>query len=382
MAIGAAVIGVGFIGIAHIEALRRIGVDVRGVLGSTPERARAKADGAGVDRVYASLDELLVDPAVQVVHITSPNVAHYEQCLAVIDAGKHLICEKPLALTATETADLSARATTAGIVNAVCFNIRFYPINHQASSMVRAGELGEVLRVSGSYHQDWLLYPTDWNWRVDTGVGGTSRAMADIGSHWLDLVKFITGLRVDAVFADLQTAIPVRTRPIGEVETFAGPLTEATPTEDVAIGTEDGGGVLLRFDGGAKGVLSVSQVNAGRKNAPTWEVACTDGGLAWNGEQPEALWIGHRGRANEVLLRDPGIMSTSARARTDYPGGHAEGFPDTFKQLFRAFYGDVERGGPAITPDYPTFADGHESVALTEAILASARDGRWTEVAK
>lgn len=376
----AAVIGVGFIGVAHVEAMRRLGIDVVGVLGSTPERARAKAAAMDVDRVYSDIAELASDPAVDVVHVTSPNAAHYEQCRAIIAAGKHVVCEKPLALTSGETAELAARAGAAGLVSAVCFNSRFYAINHQARAMVRAGELGAVLRITGNYHQDWLLYPTDWNWRVDTAVAGESRALADIGSHWLDLVGFVTGLRVEAVLADLHTAIPVRKRPLGEVETFAGPPTEAAPTRDVAIGTEDGAGVLLRFAGGAKGVLSVSQVNAGRKNHIAWEVACTDGGLSWTGERPEQLWIGRRGHANEQLWRDPRLLAESARVRTDYPGGHAEGFPDTFKHLFRAVYADVARGGPSPAPDYPTFSDGHASVSLTEAILASAREGRWTLV--
>ncbi|REK18144.1 MAG: gfo/Idh/MocA family oxidoreductase, partial [Actinobacteria bacterium] len=203
--IRAGVVGVGFIGVAHVEALRRIGVDVAGVVGSSPERARAKAEAAGLPPVYDSLEDLASDDSVDVIHIASPNYAHADQARLVIEAGKHVVCEKPLALTSEDTADLVARASDASLVNAVCFNIRHYPLNHQAMAMVAAGDIGEPMFLTGSYHQDWLLKDTDWNWRLQPEEAGQLRAVADIGSHWLDLTRFISGRNVEAVMADLHT---------------------------------------------------------------------------------------------------------------------------------------------------------------------------------
>lgn len=375
--IQAVVVGTGFIGVAHVEALRRLGIHVRGVVGSTPERARVKAEAAGLGPVYESHEEMLADPEVRAVHVTSPNSAHHAQVLAALAAGKHVICEKPLGMTSAETADMVAAAGAAGLVNAVCFNTRFYGISRRARALVAAGEIGRVLRVTGSYLQDWLLLPTDWNWRLDPAVSGESRAMADIGSHWLDLASFVSGLRVEAVLADLHTAVPVRRRPLGEVETFAAAGGDVATVEQV-IHNEDAAAVLLRYAGGARGVMHVSQVNAGRKNESSWEIAGSAGALAWNSQAPDELWIGRRGAPNGRVYREPGADGDGPVS--DYPPGHVEGFPDTFKHLFRAAYADIAAGGPGAAPPYATFADGHRAVRLTEAILASARTEQWTTV--
>lgn len=375
----AGVVGVGFIGVAHVEALRRLGVNVAGVVGSSPERARAKATTAGLPTVYESVAALAADPSIDVIHITSPNYAHAEQVRICLDAGKHVVCEKPLALGADDTADLVARSETSGLVNAVCFNIRFYPLNHQAMAMVGAGEIGEPRLITGSYHQDWLLLDTDWNWRLQEEVGGPLRAVADIGSHWLDLTRFISGRRVEAVMADLHTLVPIRRHPAGPVETFAAPSDDDELVEETMT-SDDAAGILLRFEGGTRGALTVSQVSAGRRNSIRYEIAGSQSALSWSSESPDDLWIGHRGRPNEILHRDPALVAPEAAALIGYPGGHLEGFPDTFRALFSQVYLDVLKGGPSPNPTYPTFADGHDAVLVTDAVARSNQEQRWVSI--
>ena len=377
--INAGVLGVGFIGVAHVEALRRLGVNVVGVVGSTPERAEAKARATNLPRVYASLDELLADPAVHVVHVASPNHAHVDQARAVLAAGKHVVCEKPLALTTEETSDLVRRAEASGLVHAVCYNIRFYPLCHQMRAMVEAGAIGEPRLITGSYLQDWLLLATDWNWRLEPDKAGSLRAVADIGSHWLDLARFVTGRRVVEVMADLHTLVPVRRHPAGPVETFA----TTTGDEDLIeerMASDDAAGILLCFEDGARGILTVSQVSPGRKNSLTLEVDGSDSSVAWFSEDPEQLWVGHRGRSNEILQRDPSLVDPDVRGVIGYPGGHVEGYPDTFRALFANVYADVEAGGPSPEPTYPTFADGHDAVCVLDAVRLSSDARRWVEV--
>jgi predicted dehydrogenase len=376
--IGAAVIGTGFIGTVHVEALRRIGVDVRGVLGSTPERGAARAVSLNVPRAYADLDEILADPRVEVVHVTSPNDLHASQALAILDAGKHVVCEKPLAMTAGESAALVARAAATGLVNATNFNIRFYPLNQHAHELVTGGGLGEVRLVTGRYFQDWLLLDSDWNWRLQPERGGALRAVGDIGSHWLDLMTFVTGQHVAEVMADLTTFIETRREPTGPVETFSTERSAETVSRDIA--TEDAATILLRFDGGARGAVSISQISPGRKNSLLFEIDGSDGAWAWDSEQPDQAWQGHRERPNEILIRNPALMNATGQAAAALPGGHVEGFFDTFCAHFRAVYADVVAGAPSSRPGYPTFADGHDEMLVGEAIARSAREGRWVAV--
>jgi predicted dehydrogenase len=371
--LSAALVGSGFIAAVHVDALRRLGVDVLGVVGSSPDRAAE----AGLGNVYGSLGELLEDDRIDVVHLTTPNHLHYPQVKQALAASKHVVCEKPLALTAAESRELVGLADAAGVVHCTNFMARFYPLVQQARSLLNEGSLGEIWNVHGSYLQDWLLRPTDWNWRLEPERGGELRAIGDIGSHWLDLVQFVTGSRIVEVFADLQTVIPIRRRPVGPVQTFA--QTEAEG-EDVAIATEDLAHVLLRFEGGARGAVVISQVSAGRKNMLSFELDGADAALAWNSERAEELWLGRRDRPNELLLRDPSLMKPAARETTTLPGGHAEGFAETFRELYRRVYRAVESGGPPPEPDYPTFADGHWENVLGEAIALSSRERRWIEV--
>ncbi len=378
--VGAAVIGSGFIGTVHIEALRRLGVSVHGLLGSSAERGAVRATALGVARAYASLAELLADDRVEVVHVTSPNDLHYPQVKEILAAGRHVVCEKPLAMTSEESAELVRLAEASGRVHAVNFNIRFYPVNQHLAGLVRDGGLGDVRLVSGHYFQDWLLLETDWNWRLRPDRGGALRAVGDIGSHWLDLTTFLTGRRVVEVVADLATFIPVRREPTGPVETFS--TDRATETVDRAIGTEDVATILLRFDNGARGALAVSQLSPGRKNSLQYEIDGSTAAAGWDSERPDELWVGHRDRTNEILLRNPALMGPEGAAAADLPAGHVEGFADTFKALYRSVYGAVVAGGPPDSPGYPTFVDGHDEMLVGDAIAASARAGRWVEVAR
>lgn len=356
-------------GRTHAEALRRLGIPIAGILGSTPEKSRRAAEHLGIPRAYESYEELLADAAVTAVHVTTPNRLHHPMAKAALLVGKDVLCEKPLAMTSAESAELVELARTTGQRAAVNYNMRFYALAIEARERVHGGALGRVHAVQGSYVQDWLLHETDYNWRVLAAEGGALRAVADIGTHWLDLVQRITGLEVEAVCAQLATVHPVRRRPIGEVETFAGG--SGGERVAVAIETEDLGAVLLRFGGGAIGCLWVSQATAGRKNRLSYEISGAAASLGWDSERPNELWIGRRDRANELLVKDPSLLSAAARAHADYPGGHAEGYPDTFKHCFRAFY----EGG-----ELPTFADGHREILLCEAVLESDRRQGWVTI--
>ena len=372
--------GTGFIGPAHLEGLRRNNIQVVGLAESTPELALQKAAELGIEKGYPSFEAMLADPQITVVHLATPNHLHFPQAKAALLAGKHVVCEKPLAMTTKESAELVKLAAEKHLVNAINFNLRFYPISQQARSMVKSGELGNIFIIQGSYLQDWLFLPTDWNWRLEPGLGGTLRAVADIGSHWMDLTTFITGLRIESVLADFKTFYPVRKKPSKPVETYTGKLLTAEDYIDQPITTEDYASILLHFENGARGTLTVSQVSAGRKNRLYYEIDGSKAAVAFDSERNNELWIGHRDRPNEWLLKDPSLLSAEARATTSYPGGHNEGFPDTFKQLSNKVYAYIRKGDFTAAPDFPTFADGHYELQLCEAIERSAKEERWVKV--
>lgn len=377
--IGAAVIGTGFIGAVHLTTLRRLGIPVVGVLGSSAARGAERAQALGVARAYASLDELLADPAVTVVHVTSPNVAHYPQVKAILQAGKHVICEKPLAMTSAQSAEMLALARASGKVAAVCYNTRFYPINQHSHAMMKAGELGELRLITGQFHQDWLAKETDWNWRLEADEGGPLRSVSDIGTHWVDLTSFITGQKPVAVMADLATFVPERQKPVGPVETFT---TSTGATERRAIATDDAATILLRYANGGRGVLTTSQISHGRKGLLTWDISGSTASAAWSAERPEDLWIGHREGPNQLLLRDPSLMNPTGAAAAFMPGGHPEGFGDTWAAFFRQVYRDVARGGRSADATWADFEDGHYEMLFCDAVLASAARGAWADVAQ
>jgi predicted dehydrogenase len=377
MAIGAAIVGLGFVGKAHLEALRRLGIPVRGILGSSPERTQEAVRELRLERGYASLDELADDSSVNVVHVCTPNYVHHDQTKAAMEAGKHVMCEKPLAMNTGESQALIDLSRKTNLVGGVTYNLRYYPLCQEARALVQKGAIGEPRLIYGGFLQDWLLYPTDWNWRLEPQLGGDLRAVSDIGTHWLDLVTWIAGRKVISACADLATINSIRKRPRGRVETFQK---SHGATDDVTISTDDYASILLRFENNAHGVCTVSQVSPGRKAKLWFEIDGSEASLAWNSEEPNTLWIGRRGKPSEELPKDPSIMTPEARGYAVYPAGHTEGYPDTFVQLFKDFYAYIEHGDFTQPRTFPTFETGHEEMRLCEIVAQSAREQRWISV--
>ena len=370
------IIGTGFIGPVHIEALRRLGIPVV-ALCDLPDRVEAAAAKLGIPLAFSNYRQLLRSAEVDVVHITVPNRFHCEMALAALEAGKHCICEKPLAMNTRETAGIVERARRARTVFAVNYNVRFYPAVLQLRRAVQQGELGKIIHINGSYMQDWLFKETDYNWRLLPSEGGQLRAVADIGTHWMDTVSFILGDKIRSVFADLSTWHTQRKRPLGEVETFK----KATPElkyKTYRVQTEDFASVLLEFAGGARANLAVSQVAAGRKNCIRIEIYGSKKSAWWCSEQPEQLYFGNRDEANQVAVRGTPAFGPDVAPFIDYPAGHVEGFPDTFKMLFRSVYNTIR--GARGERLFASAEEGHQEVAVCEAVLKSDRAGAWVRV--
>jgi predicted dehydrogenase len=377
------IIGTGFIGPTHIEAIRRLGfVDVVGLAETSQAVAEYKAAELGIPKAYADYREMLKDSEIQVVHNCTPNHLHFAINKEIILAGKHVVSEKPLAMNSKESEELLELAEKHGVVHAVNFNYRQHASVQNLQAMIAKSDLGKVNLVHGSYLQDWLLYETDYNWRLAPEVGGKSRAVADIGSHWCDTVQFVTGKKIVEVFADLATVVSVRKKPTGNVATFGAQNKEDMEYEDVLINTEDYASVLVRFEDGSRGVFTVSQVSAGRKNRLSFEINGSHSSVFWNQEEPEKLWIGHRDKANEVLLADPALFSAEARSAIHHPGGHNEGWPDALKNMMLNFYSFVREGKGLKTDKhkFATFVDGHISMCITDAILESHQQKKWVKV--
>lgn len=382
--INVAVIGSGFMGAAHVDGLRRVpGVNVEAISSIDRPRAEELCRNFAIPHLFDDWQEILEHPEITAVHNCTPNNLHYEVNRALIEAGKHVLSEKPLTLTSAESADLVRLAREKGVLTAINFNYRGYPIIQHAHGMVARGELGDLHLVQGHYLQDWLLHDTDYNWRLESGISGASRAIADIGSHWCDLIQFITGRKIERVFAHLYTVHPTRKKPRQEVETYKGKEVGAPDEfDEVPIDTEDGGFVLIEFSGGLRGSLTVSQVSAGRKNRQWFEVDGSRRAISWNQEEPNSLWIGHRDQPNEILIKDPSLLDANARTYAHYPGGHPEGYPDGPRNLFLNFYKAIRAGaGNAPSPlGFPTFEDGHWEVKIVEAVLRSHREQAWVGV--
>jgi predicted dehydrogenase len=377
------VIGAGFIGPAHIEALRRLGfVEVTALATSGEKTATQKAQTLSIPNAYGDYMEL-IESDIDVVQITSPNHLHFPQAKAALEAGRHVVCDKPLCISSAESKILVDLAKKKNLVGAVTFNFRFYPLIQQSRALAQENRLGDVFFIHGGFHQDWLFYDTDYNWRVDSREGGTPRAVGDIGTHWLDTIQYITGLKVESVFADFRTLFPRRKKPKSTVQTFAGKELKPTDYDEVAVDTEDLAIVMLRFIGSdARAVMSISQVCAGRKCRLFYEIFGTRSGIGWDSEIPNQLWTGYRDKANEILVKDPALLEPSAKASARYPGGHPEGFPDSHTHCERTIYEYIrgEKYREGIAPDFPTFEDGHNEQLLCEAILESSRRGTWVEV--
>lgn len=376
----AAVIGIGFVGRAHLEALRRRGIPVQGILGSSPERTQEACRNLNVERAYKSLEDLVHDPSVDVVHICTPNNVHFEQAKAALEAGKHVVCEKPLSMDTRESAALIQLADKYQRVGAVAYNLRYYPLCQEAHALVQSGKIGKPYLVHGSFLQDWLLFASDWNWRLEPRFSGPLRVVADIGTHWLDLITWITASRVTELCADLATVLPVRQKPQGRVETFQKRTDAAY--DEIKIDTDDYASILLHLEKSIHGVVTVSQVSAGRKARLWFEIDGSEASLSWNSESPNSLWIGKRGEPNQEVPKDPSQMSPSTRGYAEYPAGHAEGYPDTFAQLFKDVYSYIAKGDLRVPRSFPTFKTGHEEMLLCEGIAQSSRERRWVPIVK
>lgn len=365
-------------GRVHLEAVQRVeNVEAAAIFGRNSEATSRLASSFSVPKATSDYHEILRDPTIDAVDICTPNAQHFSMAKEALQAGKHVLCEKPLTTTVAEAEELVALAAQKKLRNCVCHNLRYYPQVQQMRALRESGELGEILVVQGTYSQDWLLYDTDWNWRVDAKAAGASRCMGDIGSHFFDMAEHVSGLRVTSLCADLQTFHKTRKQPKGSVETFANKMMRPEDYIETPVETEDFGAVVFRMGNRARGAMTASQVSAGRKNGFSLEVYGTKASVAWNQERPDELWVGHRDSGNSIFVKDPSLLIGKARGFADLPGGHSEGYDDTFKQVFRRFYASIN------APDsieYPQFVDGLRQMVILDAVLESSRDRKWVEV--
>jgi len=380
--LGMGLVGPGFVGAHHVDAVRRLGfVDVVAVAASTEASARQKADTLGIPKAYGSYEALVADPDVHVVHNTTPNHLHVPVVMAALAARKHIVSDKPLATSSDAAWRLWRAASEAGVVHAVTCNYRGNPLVQQARVMIGRGDIGPVHFIHGAYLQDWLLEPTDFSWRLEPEKGGPSSAVGDIGSHWCDLVEHVAGQRIEAVLADLTTVVATRMKPSTSLQAFSS--ASGVPREPVAIQSEDLATILLRFDGGAKGSVSVGQVCAGHKNDCWFEASGGRASVRWQQERQNELWIGRRDAANGVLMKDPALLDPAVRRYAHLPGGHQEAWADAFCNVLRDVYSVIASGGAAggATPAFATFEDGYRATCIVDAVLEShRRGGAWTNV--
>ena len=365
--IKASVIGLGFIGVAHVDALKRLpGVDVI-----------AAVDACGIDEKAAMLDvpnafsdyrEMIEVCKPDCIHICTPNYLHREIAIYALERGIHVVCEKPMAMDSEEARKMVAAAKRSGLVNAVNFHNRFYPVNHQLKTMIQNGELGKIQNIHGVYLQDCFLKDTDFNWRMLSQNGGRTRVISDIGSHWIDLAEYVIGQKVTEVFAEFQRTYATRKRKTGDAY------------EEMAIDTEDNAFLMFRFSGGAIGSMAVSQLTPGKKNQTAYTVAGTKMSAAWDSEQISDLWLGLRDEPNRVLTKDPALLDAETAAITAYPGGHVEGFPDAFRQNFTAIYKAIR--GEASSNRFATFEDGLHQMEICDKLFESAQKGAWLKLSE
>jgi predicted dehydrogenase len=377
--IKAAIIGAGFIGKAHIEAIRRIGfVDIVAIAQSNQQQAEAYSSQLSIPRAYGDYMELLQDDEIDVIHNCTPNHLHFEinkQCLI---HGKHLLSEKPLTMVTAEAKQLYELASNKQLVAGVNYNYRQFPMIQQLKSMIQDHDLGDVKIIRGSYLQDWLLYQTDYNWRMDPRLGGSSRALSDIGSHLFDLVQYVSGLKIEEVMGDISIIHPERLKSTaGAGHSFQNSSSEQLVP--VPITTEDYCSVFVKFNNGIKGVLTVSQVAAGKKNALEIHIDGTKASATWHQEEPFILLLGHRDKARETYLRDPGQMKQPALDYVHYPGGHEEGWTDSLKNMMYNFYKAVQKG-TELTHSVASIKDGYQTQLIIDAILASVQTKTWEKV--
>ncbi len=373
----AGIAGVGFIGAVHAEQLRRLGnVEVAAIADTIG--AKEKAEALFVPQGYASYKDMIDNENLDCIHICTPNNTHFDVAMYAMERGVNVICEKPMTATSEEAEKLLAFAQEKKLIHAMNFNCRFYPMAYQMREMLKSGELGGVYTIHGGYLQDWLFYDTDYSWRLEPEISGESRAFADIGSHWIDLVEFVTGLKVTEVLADFEIFHKTRKKPKKAIDTYSGMALRPEDYDEVPIKTEDYATVLFHFDNGAHACCNITQVFAGRKNQMIVAIAGSKGSVHWDSELSNEIWLGHRDTANGQLVKDPSILAPSTRKVISYPGGHVEGFPDTFKQNFKQIYAAIEAGAPQ--GDYADFGAGVREMQLCAKIIQSARERRWVSV--
>ena len=381
--IKAGFIGAGFVGPVHMENIRRLGfVEVAAVAGRNQERADEAAKGLGIPKAYGDWKDLIADPEVDVVHITAPNEIHFPAAKAALEAGKHVICEKPLTLDLEESRKLVELAKKTNLVNSVSFNMAFYPMIRQAREMITRGELGKIFLIHGRYLQDWLSRDSDYNWRVEAKHSGKSRVVADIGSHWMHMVQMISGKKIESVYADTTIFIPVRKKPPKGIPTQTEVELKKGEYTEIDVDTEDHATIMFRFEDGVKGVLIAAQVCPGRKQFIEWEVNGSEKSMSWNGQRPNVLWIGNRSANNEIFIKDANILDEKVKKYAPYPVGLVEGYPDSWKNIFSAIYehiSNIDSGIDAV-PEYPTFEDGYKIQLLIESVLESAEKNKWVDI--
>jgi predicted dehydrogenase len=370
--LGVAIVGTGMIGAVHRRAALLAGAVVRGVSASSPERGAEVAEAWDVPRAYRDISDALADPEVQVVHVCTPNHLHRAMAQAALEAGKHVICEKPLATTLQDAEALSALAASTGLVATVPFVYRYHPVVREARARIAHGDLGPLRLIHGSYLQDWLLDPASNNWRVDPALGGASRVFADIGSHWCDLVEWVSGERFVDVSAAFETVIAQRAAATG--------LSFSTPAAGGAmqpVSSEDVAAALFKTGNGTLASLTVSQVSAGRRNRLWFEIDGAQASVAFDQEDSERLWIGLPDQREEIFVRGPGAGSAEQRRLSVLPPGHAQGYGNCFD----AFVADTYRAIVAERPEgLPTFEDGLRSALIVDRVIASARTRAWTSI--
>ena len=362
-------------GRTHVENLRRLGfVDVAAVAGIDLAEAERFAAANSIE-CAATVDQILADKSIDGVHVCTPNSLHFPIAMKALKAGKHVLSEKPLAMSANEAKRMLELAENKGLCHATNHNLRYYPATQQIRRMIENGELGEILTVQGTYSQDWLLYDTDFNWRILRKENGPLRVVGDIGSHWMDMIQHLTGLPITALCADLEIIHKTRKQPKVAIETFAGKTLRPEDYKGIKIDTEDFGAVLLHLGDRARGAFTVSQAAAGCKNRFEFMICGTKASASWNQEVPNQIWIGHRNEPNQIMLKDGSLFDPRAAAYCDYPGGHAEGYPDAHKQLFKRFWSRV--ADPSLPIEYPTFADGLRGMQLLEKVIESDKKRGW-----
>lgn len=372
------VVGVGFIGTVHVEQLRRLG-NVEVVAITDSQDAEQKAAQLFVPRGYSDYRKMIDEENLDCIHICTPNNTHYEIAMYAMEHGVHVVCEKPMTVTLEEAKTLKETAEKKHLINAMNFNCRFYPMAYQMREMVKSGQVGDIYTVHGGYLQDWLYYDTDYSWRLEPEASGASRAFADIGSHWIDLVEFVTGVKVTAVFADFAIFHKTRKKPLKKIDTYSGMALRPEDYEEVPVQTEDYATVLFHMENGAHACCNISQVYAGRKNQMIVSIGGSKCAMEWDSENSNALWIGNRSTLNGEFVKDPSILAPDTGGVISYPGGHVEGFPDTFKQNFKQIYAKIA-DPQSDCGDYADFNAGYREMVLCDRIIQSAKEKRWITV--